>query len=69
MQVRVAVKKIMMQHQQKSDLVCYSYGYWKCMFVDTLSEYISPPNVFTTECGVVNKIERRSPISFRHGSS
>ena len=22
----------------------FSYGYWKCMFVDSLTEYIGPPN-------------------------
>ena len=29
----------------KLDLVPYfSYGYWKHMFVDFLTEYIAPPN-------------------------
>jgi hypothetical protein len=35
-----------MKHQQKSDLPLDDYGYWKCMFVDSLSEYISPTKDF-----------------------
>ena len=38
----------MMNHQQKadwkSDILWYSDGYWKCMIVDSLCEYISRPS-------------------------
>ena len=28
----------------KSNLPRFSYDYWKCMFVDSLTKYIVPPN-------------------------
>ena len=38
-----------MKHLQKLDgkldLPLFSYGHWKCMFVDFLVEYISPPKL------------------------
>lgn len=32
------------KHQQKLDLSLFSYNYGKFMFVDSLIEYIDPPN-------------------------
>ena len=31
-------------HQQISGLSWFSFGYWKRMFVDSLTEYLGPPN-------------------------
>ena len=31
----------------------YIFGYWKCMFVDFLTEYIGPPYSVHIECRVV----------------
>ena len=37
----------MMKHQQKPywklDLPFFSHGYWKCIFVDSSTDYIGPP--------------------------
>ena len=53
-----------MKHQQKSyqyGIPWFSYGYWNCMFVNTLTKSIEFfLIVFTNECGVVHKIQRRS---------
>ena len=34
----------MMKHDWKLHLPWFSDGYWKCMFVDFLIEYIGPSN-------------------------
>ena len=34
------ISKSTMKHWQKPDLPWFGYGYWKCMFVGFLSEYI-----------------------------
>ena len=38
------ISKFAMKHQQKSDLPWFSYGYRKCMSVDSLLEYKFSPN-------------------------
>ena len=63
-----SVMKHMQKPDSKPDLPCFSYDYWRCMFVDFLIEYICLPNVFTIECRVANNIWRSNPISFRHMS-
>lgn len=45
-----------------------SYGYWKCMIVESLSEYINPPTCIHFRHGVVNMIWRCSPMSFKNVS-
>ena len=56
------ISKSLVKHLQKPDwrldLPLFSYSYQKCMFVESLTEYIGPvlPVVFTIEIGVVNKI-------------
>ena len=37
-------------------------------FVDSLTEYITLPIVFTVKCRAIDHVQRRSPISFRHVS-
>ena len=51
------INKSRMKHMKKldwkSDLPCFSYGYWNCMFLDFVTGYIVLPIVFTIECRVV----------------
>ena len=50
------ISKSRMKHQQKSELPFDNYSYCKCVFVDSLTEYIGPPNYVHYECGLVNQI-------------
>jgi hypothetical protein len=36
--------KLMQKLDPKSDLLCFSYGYQKCKFVDFLNRYMGPPD-------------------------
>jgi hypothetical protein len=66
------ISKSTMKHQRKLvwklDLRWFSYGYCKCMFVDSLTEFIRPPIVFNIQCGVVNKMWWCSLISLKYVS-
>ena len=47
----------MKNYQQQMDLLnLHSYDYHKCMFVDSLTEYIGPPNYIHYQVWSVNKI-------------
>ena len=55
----------------KVDLAWSSYGYRKCMFVDSLTGYLYIyvlSTMFIIECGVVISVWRCNPISFKHMS-
>ena len=43
-------------HIEKLDLPWFSYGYQKCMFIDSLTKHKGPYNAITIERGIVNKL-------------
>ena len=47
--------KSMMKHHHKSNSAWFSYGYWKCMFVDSFFFYNTWifPNLFIVEYGII----------------
>ena len=67
------ISKSRMKHQQisdgKLDLPWFDYGYWKCMFLDSLTEYIGlSSQLCSIECGVVLRTWSRNPIAYKHVS-
>ena len=68
----VALANLQWNHQQKSDwksnLPLFSYGYQKCIFVDSSFEYKGFSNCVHFECEVVNKSWRLCPIYVKHVS-
>jgi hypothetical protein len=44
------------------------YNYWRYVFVDFFTRYISPPNYVHYECRVDIHIWRHNPICFKHVS-
>ena len=65
------ISESMMKHMQKpvwnSDFPLFSYSYQKCMFVDLLTGYISPPNCVhyqVLECPLYMPIRDKFPSLF-----
>jgi hypothetical protein len=54
-------------HSENWDYFLFGYRLWKCMFVDSLTDCVGPPDfVFTVERGVVSETWWRSPIFLKH---
>ena len=65
------ISKSKSKHEHKLDFMWSSYGFQKCMFVDSLDEFIGSFNRIYSLSNMEQwiKIWRRNPIALKHVSS